>query len=420
MKRRVHFYKNRALAIVICMGILSAMLVGCSEEERQDVTERKTIRLWHYWNQEPNKNMLEEIAEDYNRSQKEVKVEVQYFPDEDFKKRLALSMADGEEPELALVDSSDVKYYHAMQPLTDVTDVIEDAEQYIVQAKESCSVDGRMYGLPVSMNCAALYCNVEMLEQKELKVPATWDELYDAAVKLTEAGPDGRYGFAMPALASEESVYAFLPLLWSSGGTVNQLDSTESMSAFLQLRRLAEAGAMSRQTINLTKGDITEQFIEENVAMIIAGTSIANLIREANPEMKFTMTIPPRNGDGEIVTTIGGEVLVATQGENQQYAKEFIRYMSEKEQIEKCFKQNGELSVREDILEEQTGRSGEMRNAHQILRYARVREFSVEWPYISEVLTDTMEKTITGEEEQHVILQDAAEAVREIEEEHHD
>ena len=79
-------------------------------------------------------------------------------------------------------------------------------------------------------------------EEAGVQVPKTWDELQETALKLTK---EDRYGFAMPALRSEESVFSFLPLLWGYGGKIAEIESEESQAAFLKLRELSESGAMS-------------------------------------------------------------------------------------------------------------------------------------------------------------------------------
>ena len=85
--------------------------------DRMSKRERnvQTLTLWHYLDSSASKQALLEITDTFNHSQENIQVEIQYVPDEDFKKHLALSMADGDMPELALVDSSDLNYFNAMQ-----------------------------------------------------------------------------------------------------------------------------------------------------------------------------------------------------------------------------------------------------------------------------------------------------------------
>lgn len=129
--------------------------------------------------------------------------------------------------------------------------------------------------------------------------------------------------------------------------------------------------------------------------------------------MKYTMTLPPSSNENkECVTAIGGEVLVVTPGEKQDEALEFVKFVSEKCQMEKLLKQIGYLAPRQDILLEQIAENRDLKNIHEILQHARMRDFSVDWPYVSVALTDAMEDEIVGEIPQSVIISNLAEKLR--------
>lgn len=397
---------------IFLMGscLVMGLLAGCQKEKQTSLKTRQTLTLWHYMDSPARKQALSDIADAFNDSQADIEVEIQYVPDEDFKKHLALSMADGDMPELALVDSSDLNYFNAMQPFVNVTDQIENLDEYLPEAIASCKVDGQMKGMPLGMNCTALFCNTEILEEAGLQVPKTWDELQETALKLTK---DNRYGFAMPALRSEESVFSFLPLLWGYGGEIAEIESEESQAAFLKLRELSESGAMSPQVNNLITGDIVRQFMEGNVVMVLVTSAFQQTIQKEKPNMKYVMTLPPSgNENKECVTAIGGEVLVVTPGEKQDEALEFVKFVSEKCQMEKLLEQIGYLAPREDILQEQIAENEDLKNTWQIMQQARLREFSVDWPYVSVALTDAMEEEIVGEIPQSVIISNLAEKLR--------
>ena len=71
------------------------------------------------------------------------------------------------------------------------------------------------------MNCPALIYNKQMLAEAGCGVPGTWEEFYDTAVRTTG---ESHYGFDMAGIRSEESLYAFLPILWSMGGDVKNIN----------------------------------------------------------------------------------------------------------------------------------------------------------------------------------------------------
>lgn len=107
------------------IGILLAAIIfccGCQTAEKTEKTEKTHLTLWHYWDIKKNQENLQKLVDGFNNSQGAVEVDVTYVPDEDFKKQMALAMADGSTPDLAFVDSSDFQFLHSMQPFADLTD----------------------------------------------------------------------------------------------------------------------------------------------------------------------------------------------------------------------------------------------------------------------------------------------------------
>lgn len=115
---------KRICALLLAFLLTAGNAAGCAEKEQDTVKEKEKITIWYYWSQSYVKKELANLVNGFNRTQDEIEVTTQYVPDEDFKKKLALSMADGNMPELALVDSSDFHYFHAMEPFADLTDEI--------------------------------------------------------------------------------------------------------------------------------------------------------------------------------------------------------------------------------------------------------------------------------------------------------
>ena len=122
MNKRNLWRKWYIFLIGICLVV--GQLTGCQKEKETSVKPVQTLTLWHYLDSSASKQALLEIADTFNHSQENIQVEIQYVPDEDFKKHLALSMADGDMPELALVDSSDLNYFNAMQSFFNLTEQI--------------------------------------------------------------------------------------------------------------------------------------------------------------------------------------------------------------------------------------------------------------------------------------------------------
>lgn len=389
--------------------LLTVVASGCQKEQKVTRYEKTQITLWHYWDGQDSQNTLKILAQEYNQSQKEVKVKLEYIPDGDFNRQLALSTAEGNMPDIALVDSSDFMFFDSMNSFADLTDEIPELEAYSANALASCTVGGRIKGLPAGLNCTALFYNKKMLNEKGCEVPLTWDAFYRTAKAFAD-GPI--YGTAISALRSEESLYQFLPMFWSMGADVYSVDSQESREAFQLLADLVDSGSMSRQVINLTMNDIVHQFAQGNVAMIFASSGDIGKIQREQPQLDFGVTRIP--ADGQACSVIGGEVFGVAKGEHQKEAVEFLRYIADKERMESYMDDLGFLAPRDDVMEQQFKDEPLKRIFIDICKTARLRDLSADWPRISLILSQAMEETIAGEKELDTILPEAEMKISEI------
>lgn len=415
-------FKNIKRLIYIAMTAVSLLgvtglygcssLSGCVKEEVQMETEKEEMVLWCYWDTPSHQKALDRLVKGFNESREDISVQVKYIPDEDFKKELVLAMADGRAPDVAIVDSSDFQFLYDAQPFADLTDEIEGLQDYLEVSLKPCTVGGRIYGMPFGLNCTALFYNEDMFKEAQIDVPETWEDFRKAARALTD---EYRYGFGMAAVKSEESVYCFLPVLWSMGGHVTDIDSRDSSRAFSFISQLTQEGVLSRESINMTLGDVKNQFTGGKIAMMINTTAIIGSMERSNPELNFGVTFVP--SDGEHVAAAGGEILAVTEGEHRQEAIEFLQYLNDGERMASYIDELGVMSCRKDIIDGQFKDDPLQKKGVELLKTARTREITPEWPRISLVLSEAMEDVIVGERVQAQVLGEASRKIAEIREE---
>lgn len=398
-------------AVFLVWMFMAMLLGGCSDKQVEEEPKKTTLELWYYWDVPNARQCLLELTNEFNRRNPETEVVLKYVPDEDFNKTLALAVADDAMPDLAIVDSADVQYYHSMGTLKDVTDCVEE-ERYLELALASCRKEGGGYvGVPLGLNCLSFYYNTDLLRQANVQPPKTLDEFIEVARQVSSGSV---YGCAFPFLQSEESIYCFLPILWAEGGSIDDIVSEESAQAFEFIRQLAVDGSMSLSSVNMTLTDITREFANERLAMVFAVSGSENLIREINPDIRFEVAQIP-NGDPS-VTVIGGEVLTVTSQVHAEEAEAFVRFMSEPEQMKVYLNAIGFLSSRKDVLAWQVKEDYSKQKYLTYLGNAYVRDFTPHWPSVSVVIADVINQVILQEDPPDA-LKNLAEEIRRIQEE---
>ena len=138
-------------------------------------------------------------------------------------------------------------------------------------------VSGTVYGIPNEINVYALNYNKRLFEEAGIDgPPATWDELRDAAAKLTDAGA-GRQGFGLINSWAAGVVHPFASLLVSNGGQLvadgkPALDSPQAGEVFALYEEMVKNGwsvpEMGTADANTT-GPFLDNFVSGNTGMII-------------------------------------------------------------------------------------------------------------------------------------------------------
>ena len=398
-----------ACALCVVMTVSLCSCAGCRKKEETKAKEKETIELWHYWDIPDNQRHLEELVEQFNKMQEDIKIEVSYIPDEDFKKQLALAMSEEKMPDIALVDSSDFQFLHQMKPFADLTDEIPELREYSEKALAPCSVNGRIYGQPFGGNCTAMFYNKKILEKAGCKVPENWEEFKEVAEKVSDKTIKG---FAITALQTEESMYEFLPILWSMGGDIHSINTATGQQAFLFLKEMEQEGSLSLQSISLTMGDLTNQFIKGKIAMMFNSSMAIDSIREGNPDLEFGVAAIPCGNPQ--VTVAGGEILAVADNENKEYAIQFLKFLADKKRMKEYIDEFGFLAPRQEIMQQQFENDKEKGTFIDLYQNARTREISRNWPQISLTLSDTLREILVNENDSQTILDKSAEKIESI------
>lgn len=277
--------KKKVIALVSALAMTIGLLAGCSggggndggtsgadegtaaedtagDDAGGDTSggDAQAVTIWYYWETEGHQVALDQVIQDYNGSQDKYEVTAKYVPFADFKKQLSIGASADDLPDIAILDSPDHASYVEMGIFEDLTGKF-DVSSYYEGTVNSCTVDGKLYGVPFGANCLALYYNEDMLKSAGCEAPTTWDELKETAKALTT---DSVTGLALCSVQNEEGTFNFAPWLWSTGATSYDIDNENGIRALTFIQDLVKDGVMSKECINWTQGDVMNQFIAGN------------------------------------------------------------------------------------------------------------------------------------------------------------
>ena len=405
---------KKVLSLIMVSAMVASLLSGCGSTKTENVvaetegvksTESADVQnsevadetaasgdvtIWYYWETEGHQKALDKIITDYNASQQNVTVQAKYVPFADFKKQLSIGASAGELPDIVILDNPDHASYAAMGIFADITGKF-DVSNYYEGPVNSCTLDGKLYGVPFGSNCLCLFYNEDMLAEAGCKVPTTWDELADTATKCTKGS---RYGFAFSSLQNEEGTFNFLPWVWSTGATSYEINSEGGIKALDFVGNLVNSGAMTKEAINWTQGDTMNQFISGNLAMMINGTWQVPTMREQVPELKWNVAPIPQ--DAKQASGLGGENYAVIAGGNEDAAVDFLKYATSGETCLYMMNAMGYISADKTIAEGQFDGDPIYQTFVDEMQYANARGPLPEWPDVSDAISLAFNEVITG------------------------
>lgn len=382
---------RKAAAAVLSTAMAVGVLAGAVQ-----VSAAEDITLWYYWENEGHQRALNEMIGTYNSSQDVYAVTAKYVPFADFKKQLSIGASASELPDLVILDSPDHASYASMGIFADITGKF-DVSTYFEGPVASATLDDVLFGVPFGCSGLSLYYNRDMFDAAGItEVPQTWDELKETAAKLTT---DGVTGLAFCSLQNEEGTFNFVPWLWSTGATSYDINSEAGIRALTFVKDLVDSGAMSKECINWTQGDVMNQFISGNVAMMVNGPWQIPTMRDEAPDLNWDVTLIPK--DTEFASVIGGENYAVVAGGNEEGALDFLTYATQKEQVTFMMTQMGYISADSEIASEQFASEEDAvyKKFVDQLEYAQARGPLPEWPEVSDAISLAFNEVMTGSAE---------------------
>jgi multiple sugar transport system substrate-binding protein len=389
---------KKFLVLLTSSLLLGTMLFanGAAETKKGEIenAEPSTVLMWSYMGGEEGK-VLNQIAQDYNSMQNNYKVEIEYVPFGDMKKKYSMGMVADELPDLGTIDNPDMAAFASMGLFEDITSQVNEwgeSDNYFEGPLKSATLDGKYYGLPLTSNCLAMFYNKKVFTDLNLSVPTTWDELIEVGQKIKTSN---MYPLALSAVKTEEGVFQYLPWYLSTGATVENPDSAESIKALEFFEEMLDKGIISPEVISWNQSDVYRQFAAGKAAMMINGPWNISAVQRDAPDLDFGIALVPR--DKQFASVLGGENFGIIKGGNVDGAWDFLRYYSSKEIMDKFISQTGYFPPREDVAKENTRWTDDpiLKVFMEEMEYAAPRGPSAKWPQISAAIAEGLQKGLS-------------------------
>jgi multiple sugar transport system substrate-binding protein len=253
---------------------------------------------------------LQQIADEWTETSG-VKVNINVVDWDNYWTLLEAGASGGEMPDVFWMHSNTAQLYMENDQLLNLDAFIEadsaiDMSNYYEGVTNLYNSNGSQYAIPKDHDTIALLYNKALFDKYGVDYPTdewTWEDLYEAAKKITEAGKaDGVYGMAMNTSNNQDGWYN---LIYDYGAQVitddhkgTTIGSDEGKAAMEMVRQILTVSAP--QTVVAETGT-DSMFMSGLTAMITQGSWMINSFYTAENSSDYAWAMLPyadTNGNG--------------------------------------------------------------------------------------------------------------------------
>ncbi|SHK13362.1 ABC-type glycerol-3-phosphate transport system, substrate-binding protein [Anaerocolumna jejuensis DSM 15929] len=285
-----------SLGVVLVLFLLISNYTGNSIKQPRAVSqkaERKVLRILSPYESAENSKLLQDIADQYSRIENNPKVEIDFISKNDFKKEICLNLDQNHLADLIICDNSIMPALINLNVLRDLSGYIDETSKvshYSLGQWNNTRSDGKYYGIPFTCDPYVLIWNKSLFEKSGVPVPKTWEDLKAAARRVQKVGI---YGIGIGAGQPEEITALILQLLYSTGGSIREINGEGGIKVFELLYFLKTNKLLPVQCINWNQLDLTNKFLDGEIAMMINNLSALSVIKMNHADFQVGVAAVP-------------------------------------------------------------------------------------------------------------------------------
>ncbi|WP_243795798.1 ABC transporter substrate-binding protein [Saccharopolyspora gloriosae] len=314
---------RRTLLTAFGVGALGLTAAGCGSNTGRGGSAPGSLQQWyHAYGEDGVHEAVQRYAAEYPRGE----VSVQWNPG-DYDSKIVTALQNSAVPDV-FEGQAKVDWVRQGQvvPLDDlIADVRAD---FPPQVLETATVEGRLYGIPQSVDTQVLFYRKSRLAAAGVRPPETVDELIDAAKRLNSPAGNGLF------VGNDGGVGVLGgPLLWSAGLdylSADQrrtgFDDPRAATAFGKLAELNDSGGL----LLGAPADWSDPsaFIDGLVAMQWTGLWNIPKVAAALGDDFGVLPFPRLDAQGAPSVPIGAyAAMVNAKSANVAAAKDFLRWL---------------------------------------------------------------------------------------------
>ncbi|MFE2278358.1 extracellular solute-binding protein [Streptomyces sp. NPDC059454] len=352
-----------AAAAVLVTAACAPQTSTTSSSDKDEKTG--TLRVWLFQevNNKPKEQVVDSVLAAFEKAHEGAEVTVEYIPVETRAQRIKAAFNDPKSaPDLIEYGNTDTAGYVKDGGLADVTEEFgawDEAEDTDPTARQSVTVDGKVYGAPYFVGVRALYYRTDVFGELGLDVPETQAELISTAKEIHAAKPE-MYGIAVGGAYT----YGAMPFIWAHGGelatgeegsyasAIDSADSREGIEAYTSL--FGDDNCPAAKCAGMGGNDTVTAFASGKAAMAIGGDFSHAAVEAGKVKGKYAVVPLPGVEAGSIAPAFAGgnNLGVLKSTSHRTLAVDLMKRLASKEAQGEMFGAMGFLPTFSDVREQ--------------------------------------------------------------------
>ncbi|WP_062352110.1 sugar ABC transporter substrate-binding protein [Bacillus kwashiorkori] len=359
---------KKVFSLFMVLLLLVGIVAGCGAPKRdegssdkgtgtddgaksEEVAKPDKLLVWVN-NEDKQKKPLREIFDAYEE-ETGIKIEMVGVNMLDQIQSLALDGPVGKGPDVFFQPHDRIGDI-VLQGLADPIDLGDSAKDYSETAISAVTYDGEIYGVPLVTETYGLFYNKDYVSE----APKTFEELQKIADEKTDASKE-QFGFAMEAA----NLYFVWPFFANNGAYVfkNTNGTYDVNDIGLANEGAKKAGEVVKNwfdkgqiPVGITADTLNGLFQDGKVAVVLNGPWMIPGYKEALGDKLGIAKLPEINGEGAKSFVGVKSWMLSAYSDNQYWATDFMKFVTNKDNSLKYFKEAGEMPANQAALTDPT------------------------------------------------------------------
>ncbi|MFJ7147125.1 extracellular solute-binding protein [Streptomyces sp. NPDC100445] len=359
MKLSVRIAGFTALTVVLTAACAPQTSGGSSSGKDE---KTGTLRVWLFQevDNQPKQRVVDAVLADFRKAHGGARATVEYIPVESRAQRIKAAFNDPKSaPDVIEYGNTDTAGYVRDGGLADVTkdfNAWSEAKDTDPTARQSVTVDGRIYGAPYFVGVRALYYRTDVLRELGLRVPRSQAELISTAKRVRAARP-GLYGLAVGGAYT----YGAMPFIWAHSGdlaggkggsyasVIDRAAARKGIEAYTSL--FGDDNCPAAKCAGMGGNDTVTAFASGKAAMAIGGDFSHAAVEAGKVKGKYAVVPLPGVEPGSIAPAFAGgnNIGVLKSTSHRTLAVDLMKRLASKETQGRLFDAMGFLPTFADV-----------------------------------------------------------------------